>query len=517
MGAFASYIAQSALVMTMLYLAYKWLMAYTTFHSLNRAALLCVYAAAWTLPFFMPLLAGPASDSAPSFTISLESVPLGAGEVPANPSTDWWRVAVCVWLAGACAAACFSLVGMARMWRIIRSGERTRRGGYVLVVTPSAPGPFSWGRYMVLRPEDCDADMRMVTAHEEAHLRRLHWLDLIPAQLTVILQWFSPAAWLMMRELKTVHEFQADCEVAGDDPAAYQMMLLKKTVGSSFPTFADSLNHSQIKLRITMMMTKRTRPSRMVTALALPAMAALAAMTLSQPAVADVILRIGSVTVTDGGDSRLKVTKSSPSAQIPGASIPEDVVIEEAAPNDSPASAQAETANETVVEETSATTPQTPAIFLDGKEFRGELSAVNPKDIVAMDIVKNDPQYPQGKIMITTVNAADGTSRPALTAEKTAEFKGGTKDLMQFIAENIKYPAEAKAAGISGRVIVSFTIGTDGSVTDAEVVRGIDPALDREALRVVSLTSGRWLPGIKDGTPVASRFAIPISFKSSGK
>jgi beta-lactamase regulating signal transducer with metallopeptidase domain len=78
----------------------------------------------------------------------------------------------------------------------------------------------------------------MVMAHEKAHLRLLHWLDLIPAQLTVVLQWFSPAAWLMMRELRDVHEFRVDELVAGDDPAEYQMMLIRLSapVCQSSPT-----------------------------------------------------------------------------------------------------------------------------------------------------------------------------------------------------------------------------------------------------------------------------------------
>lgn len=519
MGALASYMVQSALVMTMLYLAYKWLMASTTFHSLNRSALLGIYAVAWGLPQLMPLLAGHASAATPLTLVSLEPVPLGIVEAPAKHSIDWWRVGVCVWLAGATVVAGFSLVGMVRMWRILRSGERSGHGAYIMVVTPAAPGPFSWGRHIVVRPEDCDGDLDMVVAHEAAHLRRLHWLDLMAGQLTVVLQWFSPAAWLMMRELKTVHEFQADREVAADDPAAYQMMLLKKTVGSSFPTFADSLNHSQIKLRITMMMTKKSRPSRMATALALPAMAALAVLTLSQPVVADAISSLDRVTMTPGSESRLKVTKSSPSEQTQEAvsqvSIAAAVQGASEMMSPTPAAEPARTGGE----KTAEVQEKKLAIFVDGKEYKGDLNSIDPNGIASMQVVKNDPAYPDYKIMITTVAAADGEEQKVhearVIADQIAEYKGGVSALLAFLNENIKYPVEAKAAGVSGRVIVSFTIGADGSVSDVKVRKGVDEALDAEAVRVVKLTSGQWEPASNDGVPVATVYTLPVSFKTN--
>lgn len=273
-----------------------------------------------------------------------------------------------------------------------------------------------------------------------------------------------------------------------------------------------------------MMMTKRTNPSRKMTALALPAMTALAAMTLSLPAVADVVLRIGSATVTSGENHDRKVTKSTPSAQMPRAvSTADDIVTEEKdADAVTQVSSQTEDTSETVTEElcvisidkTSGSSGPAMAIFIDGKEYKGDLSAVNPHDIVAMQIIKNDPAYPDGKIMITTVNAADGAATVAVASEKCAEFKGGQKALMRFLADNIKYPAEAKEAGVSGRVVVSFTIEADGTVSDPQIVRGQHPALDKEALRVVRLSGGQWIPGSNGGTPVATRYTVPISFKT---
>lgn len=517
MGPFVSYILQSSFVMTMLYLVYKWLMAPTTFHAFNRAVLLGIYLVSWTLPFFLSVLTYS--------PVYVQSSPVDIMEVPVleavpmeeSSGIDWWRLLLRVYSAGLICTAGVSLAGIWRMVRIIRSGVRCDEGRFVKIVTQKAPGPFSWGKYIVLRPEDCDSEMWMVVEHEKVHLRCFHWVDLIIAQATAVIQWFSPAAWLMMNELKTVHEFQVDRVVGNGNPVAYQMMLLKKTVGSSFPTFADSLNHSQIKIRITMMMTKRTRPSRKVAALALPAMGALAAITLSFPTVADVVRCIGNATMVDVAEPRLKITKTSPSVQILPSAIAEESAIENGADGSLLSSEEMteprEASGEQDEKETVGADRKSPAIFVDGKEFKGNINEVNVNDIVAMDVVKNDPAYPQGKIMITTVNAADGEERPALSAEKCAEFKGGQGELMQFLAANVRYPAEAQEAKASGRVVVSFTIGKDGSVKDPKVMKGIHPSLDAEAVRVVMLSSGKWEPAANGGVPVASRFTLPVTFK----
>lgn len=519
MGPFVSYMIQSALVMTMLYLAYKWLMASTTFHSLNRAALLGIYIMSWILPALLPIMAH-SNFSGPSTAVTLDVLPAAVVvNSPSEPSFDWWRLALGVYLFGVAATACYSLLGAVRVCRIISSGIHTRKQGYIKVVSASAPGPFSWGRYIVLRPVDCDAYEDMVVVHEAAHLRRWHWLDLLLAQITAVLQWFSPAAWLMMRELKTVHEFQADREAGAGAPADYQIMLLKKTVGSSFPTFADSLNHSQIKLRITMMMNKRTSPSRKAAALALPVVAALSAMTLTIPAVADVASAIGKATLADTEFSNSKINESFETLQMPATAAPSplrtvDGDVDEATVVEEAVAVENAVAEDQASQDSEKKKPS-PVIFIDGKESRGDLSAVDPKDIVAIDVVKNDPAYPQGKIMVTTVKASDGAKRPAQAAEELAEYKGGFKALASFLAANIKYPAEAAKAGIEGRVIISFTINTDGTLSDLKVMKGVNEELDHEAERVVKLTSGQWIPATTDGHPVATRFTLPVQFKAT--
>lgn len=95
--------------------------------------------------------------------------------------------------------------------------------------------------------------------------------------------------------------------------------------------------------------------------------------------------------------------------------------------------------------------------------------------------------------------------------EDMPEFPGGELALRQFIANAIKYPVIAQENGIQGRVYVTFVVNTDGSVADARIARGVDPSLDKEALRVVN-TLPKWKPGKQRGKPVRVSYTVPINF-----
>ncbi|MDD4190678.1 MAG: TonB family protein [Mangrovibacterium sp.] len=95
--------------------------------------------------------------------------------------------------------------------------------------------------------------------------------------------------------------------------------------------------------------------------------------------------------------------------------------------------------------------------------------------------------------------------------EDMPEFPGGELALRKFIANAIKYPVIAQENGISGKVYVNFVVDKDGSVTAAKVARGVDPSLDKEALRVVN-SLPKWKPGMQRGKPVKVSYTVPISF-----
>ena len=96
--------------------------------------------------------------------------------------------------------------------------------------------------------------------------------------------------------------------------------------------------------------------------------------------------------------------------------------------------------------------------------------------------------------------------------ESPAEFPGGYTALSKWLSKNLVYPEQAAEMGIQGKVIVRFVVEKDGSVTQATVVKGIDPALDKEALRVIQ-TMPKWKPGMQQGRAVRVRCTQPVQFK----
>ncbi|MDH6303471.1 protein TonB [Parabacteroides sp. PF5-5] len=96
--------------------------------------------------------------------------------------------------------------------------------------------------------------------------------------------------------------------------------------------------------------------------------------------------------------------------------------------------------------------------------------------------------------------------------EEMPQFPGGEGELLKFIGKSIKYPVIAQENGIQGRVICAFVVNRDGTVVDAEVVRGVDPSLDKEALRVIG-TMPKWTPGKQRGKPVRVKYTVPITFR----
>lgn len=97
--------------------------------------------------------------------------------------------------------------------------------------------------------------------------------------------------------------------------------------------------------------------------------------------------------------------------------------------------------------------------------------------------------------------------------EQMPEFpNGGMAGLMQFLSKNIKYPTIAQENGTQGRVTVQFVVNADGSIVDAKVIRGVDPYLDKEALRVIN-SMPKWKPGMQRGKAVRVKYTVPVMFR----
>ena len=171
-----------------------------------------------------------------------------------------------IWLLGGCyfigalIVLAFLLLSTIRMRRLIRSYPACNYGKYKLVICPEKIVSFSWGHTIVLSQEDYERNPGEILLHEQMHLQHRHTLDLLWMECIVIFHWFNPAAWLLMRELREVHEYEADNGVInnGIDATEYQLLLVKKSVGARLYSMACGFNHSKLKNRITMMLKRRT-------------------------------------------------------------------------------------------------------------------------------------------------------------------------------------------------------------------------------------------------------------------
>lgn len=147
-------------------------------------------------------------------------------------------------------------------------------------------------------------------------------------------------------------------------------------------------------------------------------------------------------------------------------------------------------------EELNKTTTAIGALDVKGNSETGELMKVTQR--VADEPVKPDKPEVENKVFDVV--------------EQMPSFPGGPSALMQFLSENMKYPVVAQENGIQGRVVVSFVVERDGSITDVKVVRSVDPSLDREAMRVVKAMP-KWIPGKQNGAPVRVKYNVPVQFR----
>ncbi len=258
------------------YLFYKILLSRETFHRLNRIVLLATVPLSMVLPLCVITIKRTVVVESPSSALLL--TPIEIAEQPTAAAGtgvfDWWLVGGIVAIVGAVVVVVWSIASMVSVRRLVRGAREVESNGRVrTVVTDKKISPFSWMNTIVLSEEELTEGYDIVVAHERAHIRLYHSWDVLFINLCCALQWFNPAVWLLRRDLREVHEYEADLEVlrGGANARDYQLLLIKKAVGNKSYSIANSLNHSTLKNRITMMLHKKSTPaSRMRLLCALP-------------------------------------------------------------------------------------------------------------------------------------------------------------------------------------------------------------------------------------------------------
>ena len=176
-----------------------------------------------------------------------------AADIEREKPFPWPSIGATLYLAGLAALAVYGLIIGFSLRRAIGREEARRFHGIRLVFTSRAVEPFSWSRTVVINREDFEREGKAVLAHEMAHVRFGHSADTLFVTLFCLAQWFNPAIWLLRRELREIHEFEADAAVlgVGVNPRDYQLRLIRKAVGSRrFTSMANSFNNNSLKKRI---------------------------------------------------------------------------------------------------------------------------------------------------------------------------------------------------------------------------------------------------------------------------
>ena len=224
------------------YLLWKLLLSRETFHRFNRVALLVVMALALVIPWVKLSLetAAPVTQQMVILEELLVS-PNGAVAQETSPSWSVTGIATVLYLIGMVLAVVWFLHGQWSLHRLLKQGQReSLPSGATLHIIPGDQTPFSYFKHIVINEQDYRDNPREILTHEQAHIDLRHSWDVLFLGLVTLFQWWNPAAWLLSRELRQVHEYEADEAVLnqGVDVKQYQLLLIRKSVGNQLFSMA---------------------------------------------------------------------------------------------------------------------------------------------------------------------------------------------------------------------------------------------------------------------------------------
>ena len=309
MGVFFIYILKSSVCLVLFYLFFRLLLSKETFHRFNRMALLGVLFFSLLIPCIEVTTRHQVEVQQAVLSIEqlllmaeLEATPANVGAVQETPTISWVQIVLLVYLAGILFLVCRNIYSLICLFRLVHSGKHEKlEKGVTLVVHNQEIAPFSWMKYIVISRKDLEENGREILIHEMAHIHHRHSVDLLVADICIFFQWFNPSAWLLKQELQNVHEYEADETVINEGVNAkeYQLLLIKKAVGTRLYSMANSFNHSKLKKRITMMLKEKSNPWARLKYLYVLPLAAIAVTAFARPEISEKMEEISAVKVND--------------------------------------------------------------------------------------------------------------------------------------------------------------------------------------------------------------------------
>ena len=270
------------------YLLWKLLLSRETFHRFNRVALLLVMVLAMVLPWIQFTIASPTPVANPIVMLEELIITPASATQPEQVNSFWniMNIANVLYFIGVALVAAWLLHSQWSLHRLLRKGRKELLpGGVTLHIIPGDQAPFSYFKHIVINEQDYQGNQREILVHEQAHFRLGHSWDVLFIELMTMFQWWNPAAWLIGRELRQVHEYEADEAVVnqGVDVKQYQLLLIKKSVGDQLFSMANNFNYQSLKKRIRMMTINKSSRLRQLRALAVVPVTALALLAFANP------------------------------------------------------------------------------------------------------------------------------------------------------------------------------------------------------------------------------------------
>lgn len=534
-----AYLLKVNVAFVLFYAFYRLFFYKDTFFKLRRAILLAFFG----LALFYPLLniqdwvrqQEPIAEVIYMYSAML---PEATAKADATASVDWYG-----WLLGSLGFIYWGIVAflcgrfLVQLSSILWLAHTSER--VVIHETPvyalrKAAGPFSFFRMVFLHPEShSDKETDEILTHECTHVSQWHSIDVILSEMMCMACWFNPFVWLLKREVRHNLEYLADNTViqSGYDSKSYQYHLLGLAHHQSVTTLYNSFNVLHLKNRI-MMMNKKRSPGIVRTKylIFIPLVGIL--MLLSN---IEAVARLTVSLANEATVSNAMVTATDVSSKSREMDEQVFTVVEKmpSFPGGDAELLKYIATNIKYPKESQDNGEQGRVIcsFIVGRDgsvnnpevLRGVTPLLNEEAVRVINTMPRwNPGMQRGKAVAVkyTVPITFRLKSPVEEAKEETltvvdvmpQYPGGDRELLKFIAQSIKYPTDAQEAGVQGRVICSFVVDKKGNIVEPKIIRGIDPSLDAEALRVIGMMP-RWTPGRQDGKAVRVLYTVPITFR----
>ena len=498
MGVFFIYILKSSVCLVLFYLFFRLLLSKETFHRFNRMALLGVLFFSLLIPCIEVTTRHQVEVQQAVLSIEqlllmaeLEATPANVGAVQETPAISWVQIVLLVYLAGILFLACRNIYSLICLFRLVHSGKHEKlEKGVTLVVHNQEIAPFSWMKYIVISRKDLEENGREILIHEMAHIHHRHSVDLLVADICIFFQWFNPGAWLLKQELQNVHEYEADETVINEGVNAkeYQLLLIKKAVGTRLYSMANSFNHSKLKKRITMMLKEKSNPWARLKYLYVLPLAAIAVTAFARPEISEKVEEISAVKVNDLAEIVEKKSEENVVKELVDTTKNKVVVV--GYRTEKKESVLTSGKKKVAISVQGISGEGKPLVIINGKESEREVvNALNPERIESVSVIG-----PEKAIKIYGEKAKDGVMDIKLYSEKKfaprkIEIEGINKTRLDALNSGAKSWGATFRSADGGKPLV---------IIDGKEATGDDPLANISPDRIRSISV------LKDKTALAA-------------